>query len=157
MLHKRKIQLLITVLIAWYGSSAQEVIATGGGSLISSSSSIDFTIGEVLTATHSNSNAILTQGLHGGKLMVIPLAVKQPSVDLTFFPNPVQDQLNIQSTENEMIQYWLINTKGEVVNSGSMRQSTQLDLSSLASGIYFLKVYSQDRSWENSYKILKPY
>ena len=43
---------------------AQEVVATQGDSYSNTSGSIDFTIGEVITATGSNGAADITQGFH---------------------------------------------------------------------------------------------
>jgi hypothetical protein len=76
--------------------------------------------------------------------------------DLNIFPNPTNDILNVHFTMNEIqsVRIEILSMKGEVVytqNYGTVRGSfdKQMDLSSLAKGIYILRMIS-DQGITNS-------
>ena len=64
MLIMKKNTLVLFSLLATGTVSAQEVVATQGGSYSNTSASIDFTIGEVIIATETDGTNDITQGFH---------------------------------------------------------------------------------------------
>lgn len=81
--------------------------------------------------------------------------------DLSVFPNPTDGMLNIQFTMNEIqsVRIEILSMKGETVysqNLGNFKGSfdKQVDLSSLAKGIYILRLTS-DRGTTNEKIVLK--
>ena len=63
--------------------------------------------------------------------------------DLLIFPNPTTDFLQIKNKEgNAFNQYWVYNTQGQVMKSGSVEG--QISTKSLSSGLYILKVESEE-------------
>ncbi|MEO8151163.1 MAG: T9SS type A sorting domain-containing protein, partial [Bacteroidia bacterium] len=59
---------------------------------------------------------------------------------LNIFPNPVRDVLNIQHSSVEN-QYAIIDATGKIIMEGELeKQSTQLNISSISNGIYFLQL-----------------
>ncbi|MFB0961844.1 MAG: hypothetical protein QMB20_11635, partial [Flavobacteriales bacterium] len=56
--------LLLLSLLTTLGILSQEVVSTQGDSYSNASGSIDFTIGEVITATGTNGASDITQGFH---------------------------------------------------------------------------------------------
>ena len=62
----------------------------------------------------------------------------------TLYPNPVKDILTINVNISEEYNYEILNTSGTTILSHqSINKTEQLDLSELASGIYFLRVSSE--------------
>ena len=74
-------------------------------------------------------------------------AVLKPGLDLRIFPNPVQDQLNVQvrGMNQGPVQMRLLSLDGKellqrIVDAGAGLQSTVLDMGTLAPGVYLLNV-----------------
>jgi cell division inhibitor SulA len=66
-------------------------------------------------------------------------------INLTFYPNPVRDILNLEA-EAVMDHVWIMNSLGKVVLEKEVSgKSLQLNLSGLNSGVYFVKVSSGDK------------
>jgi hypothetical protein len=73
-----------------------------------------------------------------------------------FFPNPVKDKLNVElSNSNTAFQLTLTNTLGETVYVSDKKNGEQpaIDLSALASGIYFIKV--ENKREQKIFRIVK--
>ena len=61
--------------------------------------------------------------------------------NVSIYPNPVHNYINIESAPKAISDYKLFDLKGRVLASGSFSNgSYKLDASSLASGVYILKV-----------------
>ncbi|MBN2396231.1 MAG: T9SS type A sorting domain-containing protein [Candidatus Atribacteria bacterium] len=56
------------------------------------------------------------------------------------FPNPTSGNVNIQSIDGKSTFYKISNYLGEVVKSGNFSTSTQLDLTDLNKGVYFINL-----------------
>ncbi len=71
-----------------------------------------------------------------------PLKIEQLSNSFNLYPNPVIDQLNIQIQGYKgNITCWLYNTNGQLIQQQKISNNTnKLDVSSLSSGVYFLKI-----------------
>ncbi|WP_310556051.1 T9SS type A sorting domain-containing protein [Flavobacterium sp.] len=70
--------------------------------------------------------------------------------DFVFYPNPVKDVLSILNNKNSFIQQILVtDVTGKVVENFKFNNATnaqQLQLSNLSSGIYLIKIVSQNSS-----------
>ena len=63
--------------------------------------------------------------------------------DINIYPNPVKDILNIQST-SAVQKIEIFDANGRKLQSISMLNN-QTDVSNLSSGVYFVKVYAEDK------------
>jgi len=62
---------------------------------------------------------------------------------ITIFPNPTSSSLSISMGIESAIRYGLINSTGQSVKSGNFQKTTQLDVSDLPNGIYFLQLQGE--------------
>ena len=70
------------------------------------------------------------------------------------FPNPFRKDFNIQINSNDETEFSLFNSMGEKIMTKNLdSKSTSLDLSSYASGIYFYKLTSDQRTMSG--KVIK--
>jgi hypothetical protein len=71
-----------------------------------------------------------------------PLKTEQVSKSFNLFPNPVNDQLNIQiQGYSGTITCWLYNTNGQLIQQQKFsNNANQLDVSNLSAGVYFLQI-----------------
>ena len=58
------------------------------------------------------------------------------------FTNPVNDFIEINSSNSEKIDFVLMNSQGQKIQSGSFTNQIKLNISALNSGIYFLEMNS---------------
>lgn len=72
----------------------------------------------------------------------------EPINDLSIFPNPVNEYLNIQIPQ--ALKYSLKNVLGEAVKEGILGGNSSINMAELPQGIYFFQVENQ-----KSYKIIK--
>ena len=64
-----------------------------------------------------------------------------PYSSINFFPNPVIDFITLNSNFNNLEKYQIVNTLGQIVSSGSIKNNIEIiDLSYLSSGMYILKI-----------------
>lgn len=62
-------------------------------------------------------------------------------VMFTVYPNPAKDYVNIVSNA-QSFEYQIINSLGQVVLSGNSNAGSQVSLSEINNGVYFLRVYA---------------
>lgn len=88
----------------------------------------------------------LTSGTATLMAMGSSVGIKEFSTgSILIYPNPVKDVLTVQSS-NEFSKVELMNVTGQVLLSEDMRTNTyQLNLSSVAKGIYFVNIYQNDK------------
>ena len=61
------------------------------------------------------------------------------------FPSPVRDMLNLQATDGVLpsdVECHILSSTGQIIRTERLAGRTQLDVSDLASGIYFLSLRS---------------
>jgi hypothetical protein len=115
------------------------VISSQGDSYTDSSARIDFTIGEVVTSTVSNSERTLTQGFHQTNWSFVSIENHVPSYEAIVFPNPTDDFLNIKAISFKNVKYSLFDEMGKLVFNGTLySEKTSLDVSKLHTGLYSL-------------------
>ncbi|WP_353780071.1 M28 family peptidase [Winogradskyella sp. 3972H.M.0a.05] len=74
--------------------------------------------------------------------------------EITIFPNPVSDSININTPLTDDLKFKLIDVSGKVIlTTESDRQNTSIDVSKLASGVYFLSISTSEKS--GLFKIVK--
>lgn len=70
-------------------------------------------------------------------------------VAVSLYPNPVKDQLNIYTAKNIYNTAYIINSTGKILKTITLTASTtQVDVSSLSTGIYFVRLTNEKSSGE---------
>ena len=68
-------------------------------------------------------------------------------LNVRFYPNPTQDQLNIDWTNNAPAALTVLNLQGAIVRQGRLKQgSNAISLADLSAGIYLLRITTQNGS-----------
>lgn len=62
------------------------------------------------------------------------------SIEVSVYPNPANDFLNVELPSSEPYDYKLLDASGKVVSSGEVYNSGKIQLSGFVSGVYFLHV-----------------
>lgn len=150
-----KSNLLIVALSATTIAQSQEVVSSSGNSLSNSNGTIDYTVGEVITATHSNSSTI-TQGFHQTNWSLAGIEDQTPNVEVILYPNPVSTILNIETSAFNNTTYELFDATGKIVRKGNLNGlTTQIDVHGIEPGPYNLRLSNNDNSILKTYKLIK--
>ncbi|HAD32906.1 MAG TPA: hypothetical protein DCF44_00090, partial [Chitinophagaceae bacterium] len=65
------------------------------------------------------------------------------------YPNPTNSTLFIQTAYLSSFQFSIINAMGQVIMQGRLNDNS-IDVSSLQSGIYFIRLKDENGQWFNS-------
>jgi hypothetical protein len=119
----------------------QNVTGSAEGNDHNATHETSWTIGEVITETHSMETLTLTQGFQQDNLAVSWIGEDIPTeFQINAYPNPAKDIIIIE-LQKPGLGYQVINAKGRVIQNGIFFSvQDQIDFSDIPSGIYFLKV-----------------
>ncbi|MGJ8593809.1 MAG: T9SS type A sorting domain-containing protein [Aquaticitalea sp.] len=73
---------------------------------------------------------------------VLSVGTDEPMIATKVFPNPSSDTIHVIGIENAST-FQVVNSNGLSVMNGKMNEGVSLDISSLSSGIYYLKLKDQ--------------
>jgi|GEM_PF-2039415 len=135
-----------------------EVFATSGSN---SGNYNSWTIGEVFVETLLDGNLLLSEGYHQPHVSLTGIAKTAPDLQVNIFPNPTRNKcfLEFSGTQPGAVNLELTSLMGKVVfrkNDQSPLKTIELDLSSLADGMYLLSISTrgnQPNSWFRIEKI----
>jgi hypothetical protein len=152
---KRNI-LLTLLLVINLAINAQEVISAQGASYSNSNGSIDFTIGEVVTATLTNTNNILTQGFHQTNLSVLAVDDFDINFQARVFPNPTQNVLQLDIQNFSGLNYKLYDIQGRQLSISKIdKKNTVINTAQYAKGMYLLVILNENKQKLKTYRIIK--
>lgn len=141
---KKASKILLPLFILLYQAGmAQEVISSSGSFDSNTSGSLSWTLGEPVTETFGN-GYILTQGFQQNYETILTINEVISSAQVSIFPNPFTDVINIHS-ENETIEFIeIIDNTGRIVYSDAY--STSINVNSFSTGSYLLKLRLANQS-----------
>jgi len=105
----------------------------------------------ILTCTQSNSQQYWQHPTYNSCYLNIVLGIDNKSkIDLTFFPNPVQDIIKINLIKTENYEINVFNLAGQkLIQKTITSDFVTIDLTTLNDGIYFITVDSKNGRWAN--------
>jgi hypothetical protein len=138
---------------------APDVIASSGNSYVSSNASLCWTMGEVVTETGAGTNNYLTQGFEQPASIVVTSVptLNNPQGNVSAYPNPFTSIVYLQNNNaSKVLQVDLASMDGKTIFTKTMTdKQEQFDLSMFANGIYFIRVYDQNKQLVQTLKIDK--
>lgn len=153
---------------AYAQSIGRDVIASAGDFYTSPVGSLSWTLGETVIETVENGsvNVILTQGFQQSDERDFPIGIRPipvSSVFVNLYPNPtIQSiRMDIKYDNTSRIKIELVDMLGRVLNTDNLDvlkgqvSNYQLDVSSLAAGMYMFRLTTLSGNLLNSYKFQK--
>ncbi len=138
--------------------SAQQVIATSGGTGQNTSGTITYTLGELVIETYSGTDKKLTQGFQQSRLIITAVSeIKGLSYTVTAYPNPTTNFIKIKLEKDfpETLDYLLMDINGKVLSSGKIENGeTDISFEDNAVGTYFIKII-QEKKEVKTIKVVK--
>ena len=154
----KKTTLVACLLFATHLIYSQENIPASGGEAAGSGGSSSYSVGQLVYTTNTGSGTV-TQGVQQSVELYTLSNPELTTVNLTAvaYPNPTSDYvvLVISDTNLTNLSYTLYDLQEKVVAKGLTAQvNTQIDMQSLATGTYVLKV-NQNNQELKTFKIIK--
>ena len=140
---------------------APEVIASSGNYHEGTSASIAWSLGELAIETLTDNTTTLTQGFQQPYYSITSIKeIELDKINLSVFPNPTHDFINIQVNipEGTQMIVEISDATGRILKNSKIINNSgiiEFDLQSLSSGIYILKVSSKDMSYSHTFLIQK--
>ena len=136
-------------------TTAQEIVATQGDSYSNTTANIDFTIGEVIIDTGSDGNNYITQGFHQSSWNFTGLEDYAPNYEVSIFPNPTSEILNIKTSVFENVTYTLYDAQGKLIIQNILStEQTPIQVGQLTTGKYSLILSSKNQKLK-TFKLIK--
>lgn len=151
---------LIISINAFSQSISPELITTSGDNFKNSNVELDWSIGEIMIETYSNTENSLTQGFHQSKYDVTTSVDEISGIDfkIKIFPNPTSDLINLQivGNINQNLTYELIDLQGKVLIKNSVNKTKkQINMSRFSQNMYLLKITTENGKQVSIFKIQK--
>ena len=145
--------------LLYFNCFSQQVISTQGNSSSNSAGSLDYTIGEVIVTFGADDSTHLTQGFHQPVFRVTNIETIEISFEVSIFPNPAVDQLNIQFKEiNKGSRCDLYDVSGKLLFTKLITDySMVIPFSKYETGVYFLSFISSENQLLKTFKVQKSY
>lgn len=141
-------------------SITPEVISSAGDHYENGSYQLSWTLGEVAVQTYDNGSNILTEGFHQPEILITSIEEENlTDIDLTIFPNPTTQFVNIQLRNNEAdMTASVLDMSGKTVMTKSIvayQAESGFDLGNLAAGGYLLQILDNDGKFRSTHQIQK--
>ena len=155
---KRLFTLLLLLFVFVYNSQAQENIPASGDYATGSGGSSSYSVGQLVYTTNTGSGSV-TQGVQQSFELVTLSNTELTTVNLTAvtYPNPTSDYVVLAISDANLtnLSYVVYDLQGRALAQGqSIPSNTQIDMQSLATGTYVLKV-NQNNQELKTFKIIK--
>ena len=144
---KKLLLLLLCVPLIGFGQiTSPSVISSSGNSYNNGGVNMDYTLGEIVVETQTNTTTILTQGFHQGVLKV-NTSVENIDIKTKVYPNPTTNFIIIELEKNVNADILVYDINGKLVIKDKLNDENQkqFDFSFLKQGNYFLHINSANR------------
>jgi len=144
---KKLLLILFCLPLIGFGQiTSPSVISSSGNYYNNGGVNMDYTLGEIVVETQTNTTTILTQGFHQDNLSVHTLT-HNLNIKTKVYPNPTSNILIIELDKNIDGELLVYDTNGKLVITDKLvdQKQKQLNFSSLKQGNYFLHINGANR------------
>ncbi|WDF45309.1 T9SS type A sorting domain-containing protein [Chryseobacterium sp. KACC 21268] len=156
---KHQILFSALFLLGWGITNAQSSSNSSGGSLSGTDGSASYSLGNVFYKELSGGGGSTEPGTQVPYIITSTLGVNQSFIrlEMAVYPNPITDYLYLKIDFKDTGKYTsdLYDTKGSLLQTKDLKiEKTEIPMSSLPPGVYFLSV-RENRKIIKTFKIIK--
>ena len=138
--------------------TSHQVLSASGGDATGSGGSVGYSVGQIVYTTSTGTTGSVAQGVEQA-YEIYSVGIKETTlnISLSVFPNPTSDflTLKVEDYNNEALSYNLIDEQGKLIVSAQItNQETQVAMSTLARGSYFINIVQANKKIQ-TFKIIK--
>jgi len=138
--------------------TSHQVLSATGGDASGSGGTVAYSVGQIVYSTSTGTTGSVAQGVEQAyEISSVGIKETALNISLSIFPNPTNDflTLKVEDYNNEALSYYLIDEQGKLVlNQQITNQDTQVAMSTLARGAYFINVLQANKKIQ-TFKIIK--
>jgi len=138
--------------------TSHQVLSATGGDASGSGGSVAYSVGQIVYTTSTGTSGSVAQGVEQAyEISSVGIKETALNISLSIFPNPTSDYLTlkVEDYNNEALSYSLLDEQGKLVlNEQITNQDTQVAMSTLARGAYFINVLQANKKIQ-TFKIIK--
>ena len=138
--------------------TSHQVLSATGGDATGSGGTVAFSVGQIVYTTSTGTTGSVAQGVEQAyEISSVGIKETALNISLSVFPNPTSDflTLKVQDYNNEALSYNLLDEQGKLVlNEQITTQDTQIAMSTLARGSYFINIVQANKKIQ-TFKIIK--
>ena len=153
--------LVLFALLLSFSVQAQtshQVLSATGGDATGSGGTVAYSVGQIVYTTSTGTTGSVAQGVEQAyEISSVGIKETALNISLSIFPNPTSDYLTlkVEDYNNEALSYHLLDEQGKLVlNEQITNQVTQVAMSNLARGAYFINVLQENKKIQ-TFKIIK--
>ena len=138
--------------------TSHQVLSATGGDATGIGGTVAYSVGQIVYTTSTGTTGSVAQGVEQA-YEIYSVGIKETAlnISLSVFPNPTSDflTLKVQDYNNEALSYNLLDEQGKLVlNEQIITQDTQVAMSTLARGAYFINIVQANKKIQ-TFKIIK--
>lgn len=138
--------------------TSHQVLSASGGDATGSGGTVAFSVGQIVYTTSTGTTGSVAQGVEQA-YEIYSVGIKETTlnISLSVFPNPTSDflTLKVEDYNNETLSFDLLDEQGKLILSEQItNQETQVAMSTLARGFYFINVLQANKNIQ-TFKIIK--
>ncbi|MFH0865583.1 MAG: T9SS type A sorting domain-containing protein, partial [Bacteroidota bacterium] len=109
--------LLLSAILLHSQTVERFVVSSSGSSYSGPTLQVDYTVGEAVISTVSNTNNILTQGFQQPESMITDLDETSSDLNITYYPNPCYDicYISLGNSESETMNVQVYDILGQLI------------------------------------------
>ena len=138
--------------------TSHQVLSATGGDASGSGGTVAYSVGQIVYTTNTGTTGSVAQGVEQAyEIYSVGIIETALNISLSVFPNPTSDflTLKVEDYNNEALSYNLLDEQGKLVlNEQIITQDTQVAMSTLARGAYFINVLQANKKIQ-TFKIIK--
>jgi len=138
--------------------TSHQVLSATGGDASGSGGTVAYSVGQIVYTSSTGTSGSVAQGVEQAyEISSVGIKETALNISLSIFPNPTSDYLTLKVEDYniEALSYHLIDEQGKLVlNQQITNQDTQLAMSTLARGAYFINVLQANKKIQ-TFKIIK--
>jgi len=118
---------------------------------------VSFSLGQVFYTSTAAGNNTLSRGIQQPYEITTTLGaeIETIALDLSVYPNPTANHLNLKVEDSTLLTYQLFNSQGILLEANGIKNfSTRIELAAYPSAAYFLVVSKEGRKVK-SFKVIK--
>ncbi len=138
--------------------TSHQVLSASGGDATGIGGSVAFSVGQIVYTTSTGTTGSVAQGVEQA-YEIYSVGIKETAlnISLSIFPNPTSDflTLKVEDYNNETLFFYLLDEQGKLILSEQIKnQNTQLSMSTLARGSYFINILQTNKKIQ-TFKVIK--
>ena len=157
---KNNILFFLSVLFSFSmkAQTSHQVLSASGGDAMGSGGSVAYSLGQIVYTTHTGTTGSVAQGVEQA-YEIYSVGIKETAlnISLSIFPIPTSDflTLKVEDYNNEILFFYLLDEQGKLILSEQIKnQNTQLSMSTLAHGSYFINIVQTNKKIQ-TFKVIK--